>query len=159
MRPTVGMLLFGCLVGLVLGLALYTFVYAKGYSYLTNNAAACANCHVMQDYYAAWMKSSHHAVAVCNDCHTPHNFILKYANKAANGFLHSFAFTTGWFPDNIQIKRYNRRITESACKTCHAELTQSILGVHGGNELSCTRCHSNVGHSAVPFSSTLESRN
>jgi cytochrome c nitrite reductase small subunit len=51
------------LVGVVVGLGAYTFVYAKGYSYLTNNPAACANCHIMQAQYEAWMKSSHHAVA------------------------------------------------------------------------------------------------
>src|SRR5262245_316744 len=123
MRSKAGTVLVGSIVGILLGLGLYTFVYAKGYAYLTNDPAACANCHVMQDFYAAWMKSGHRAVATCNDCHTPHNLIGKYANKAANGFLHSFAFTTGWYPENIQIKPFNHRITESACKTCHRELT------------------------------------
>jgi hypothetical protein len=28
----------------------YTFVYAKGYSYLTNDPGACANCHIMADH-------------------------------------------------------------------------------------------------------------
>jgi cytochrome c nitrite reductase small subunit len=41
-------ILLGALAGLFLGLGAYTFLYAKGYSYLTNNPAACANCHVMQ---------------------------------------------------------------------------------------------------------------
>ena len=54
------------LFGVAVGLAAYTFVYAKGYSYLTNDPAACANCHVMQAQYDAWMKSSHHSVAACN---------------------------------------------------------------------------------------------
>ena len=36
------------LLGVVVGLGTYTFVYAKGYSYLSNDPAACANCHVMQ---------------------------------------------------------------------------------------------------------------
>jgi cytochrome c nitrite reductase small subunit len=144
----------GILIGLLIGLGFYTFVYAKGYSYLTHDPAACANCHVMQDYYSAWMKGSHHAVATCNDCHTPHNFVGKYAIKATNGFFHSLAFTTGRFPDNIQIKGYNRRVTESTCKSCHAELTYAILGVHEGKDITCVKCHSNVGHSAAPFSFT-----
>jgi cytochrome c nitrite reductase small subunit len=91
------------LVGVAAGLAAYTFLYAKGYSYLTNNPAACTNCHVMQGQYDAWMKSSHHSVATCNDCHTPHNLAGKYAVKANNGFWHSFYFTTGWYPDTIEI--------------------------------------------------------
>ena len=39
--------------------------------YLTNDPAACANFHVMSEYYAAWMKGPHRSVAVCNDCHAP----------------------------------------------------------------------------------------
>ena len=83
-------LIVAVLAGFVIGIGLYTFVYAKGYSYLTNNPQACANCHVMQTQYDAWIKSSHHSVATCNDCHTPHNIIGKYAVKASNGFFHSF---------------------------------------------------------------------
>jgi cytochrome c nitrite reductase small subunit len=46
-------ILVGVLGGLFVGLAAYTFLYAKGYSYLTNNPEACANCHVMQAQYEA----------------------------------------------------------------------------------------------------------
>src|SRR3990167_9787853 len=59
----------GC--GVFLGFAVYTFVYARGYSYLTDDPRACANCHVMNDQYAGWVKAPHRSVAVCNDCHTP----------------------------------------------------------------------------------------
>ena len=31
--------------GILTAVGGYTFVYAKGYSYLTNDPAACANCH------------------------------------------------------------------------------------------------------------------
>jgi cytochrome c nitrite reductase small subunit len=149
-RTVRGAVVLGGVVGLLLGLGLYTFAYARGYSYATNNPAACANCHVMQDYYAGWMKSGHAAVATCNDCHTPHNIAGKYAVKAANGFRHSFAFTTGRFPDNIQITDFNQRVTEGACRACHGQLTASIAGTHAGNDVSCVRCHFAVGHSATP---------
>lgn len=56
-------------VGLAVGLGGFTFVYAKGASYLQNDPAACVNCHIMSDQYTAWNKSSHRSVAVCNDCH------------------------------------------------------------------------------------------
>ena len=59
------------LFGSALGLGLFTFGYAKGYSYLGHDSAACANCHIMSEHYAAWMKGSHHSTATCNDCHTP----------------------------------------------------------------------------------------
>lgn len=142
----------GIVVGLVVGLGMYTFVYAKGYSYLTNDPRACANCHVMQEHYDGWIKSSHRTAAVCNDCHTPHNFLGKYATKALNGFFHSFAFTSGRFPDVIQITTRNDRVTEGACRDCHAELTTSITsGIHTG-DIACVRCHFNVGHSAASYS-------
>ncbi|HVR44368.1 MAG TPA: cytochrome c nitrite reductase small subunit [Thermoanaerobaculia bacterium] len=135
--------------GLALGLGLYTFVYAKGASYLTNDPAACANCHVMRDHFSAWIVSSHRSVAACNDCHTPPGLIPKYAVKASNGFWHSFAFTTGRFPDPLRIKESNRRVTEQACRKCHSAITAMIDPVEahrGAGPLSCIRCHRTVGH-------------
>ena len=97
-KRTLQSLILEIAIGMVVGIGVYTFLYAKGASYLTNNPAACANCHIMQEHYDGWLKSSHRAVATCNDCHTPANFIRKYVTKASNGFWHSFAFTTGRFP-------------------------------------------------------------
>ena len=131
------------LAGAAVGLGTYTFVYAKGYSYLSNNPAACANCHVMADYYGAWIKGPHRHAATCNDCHTPHNLFGKYATKAANGFAHSLAFTRGGFPDSIQIKDRSRRVTEEACRACHASIVDAI---DTGGGLSCIRCHADAGH-------------
>ncbi|HTK81124.1 MAG TPA: cytochrome c nitrite reductase small subunit [Bacteroidota bacterium] len=139
--------MLGILVGVAVGLGFYTFVYAKGYSYLTNNPEACANCHVMNDQYGGWLKSSHRAVAVCNDCHTPAGVIPKYMTKAENGFRHSFAFTTGLFPEPIRITSHDREIANIACRKCHEEITQEIEGIHGeGEPLDCLSCHARVGH-------------
>ena len=99
------------LAGLAAGLGAYTFVYAKGYSYLSHDPAACSNCHVMRSYHDGWLKASHRAAAACNDCHTPPDFIGKYTTKAVNGFFHSLAFTSGRYPDVIAIKERNRKIT------------------------------------------------
>lgn len=135
------------LVGVAAGVGGFTFVYARGASYLTNDPAACANCHVMNEQYDAWTKSSHHAVAVCNDCHAPHDFIGKYLTKAINGWNHSWAFTTDNFHEPIQITRRNRAITESACRYCHSQVVHAIdPEPAGGRELSCIRCHDSVGH-------------
>ena len=134
------------MIGIMLGVTGYTFVYAQGASYLSNDPAACANCHIMQDHYSAWLKSSHRSVAVCNDCHAPESFIGKYATKANNGFWHSFAFTTGWHPDPIQITKRNREITNNACRKCHEDIVQAIEGPEGVEQLDCLRCHDQVGH-------------
>lgn len=155
--PERPLLLFSLVVGLALGVGAFTFIYAKGASYLTNDPAACANCHIMDDHFDSWAKSSHKAVAVCNDCHTPSGLIPKYLTKASNGFWHSFAFTTGDFPDPIRIKEHNHEITENACRKCHERVVHDIdvatadvePDAHyeiGGELLQCTRCHRYVGH-------------
>ena len=147
-RPRI-VLATALLVGITIGIGGYTFVYAKGYSYITNDPQACANCHVMRDHYTAWTRSSHRSVAVCNDCHTPPGTIPKYISKAQNGFWHSFYFTTGTYPDPIRITPRNQAITETACRKCHTELTESIDPFHtstGRGGLTCTSCHNEVGH-------------
>jgi len=135
--------------GALIGVGAYTFVYAKGYSYLTNDPSACANCHVMREHLEAWTKGSHRAVAVCNDCHTPPGTIPKYVTKARNGFWHSFYFTTGRYPDPLRITARNHEVAELTCRRCHEEMTASIAAGHSGSDdrgISCIRCHSTVGH-------------
>ena len=133
--------------GAAMGVGVYTFVYARGGSYLSDDAAACANCHVMGGHYDAWLKSSHHAVATCNDCHTPHTFVGKWWTKARNGYHHSLAFTTGRFHEPIQITASNREVTEGACRYCHADVVQAIDASPGhAGPLDCIRCHGSVGH-------------
>ena len=140
------LVVFAVIAGVAIGLGMYTFVYAKGYSYLTNDPNACANCHVMQGHFDSWVKSSHHNVASCNDCHTPHNGLIpKYASKAYNGFFHGLAFTTGDYPNPIRIKPINHDITEDSCISCHQAIVASITPPHQ-EKLSCTTCHSDVGH-------------
>jgi cytochrome c nitrite reductase small subunit len=144
---TVQSIVLGISIGLIAGLGGYTFFYAKGASYMTNDPAACANCHIMREHHDAWIKSSHHTVAVCNDCHTPPGFIAKYMTKASNGFWHSFAFTTGRFPDPLRIKPHNREIAEQACQKCHHDITEAISVTHQNiQNVSCITCHNSVGH-------------
>jgi cytochrome c nitrite reductase small subunit len=138
--------LVGTFVGLALGIGGYTFVYAKGWSYLTNNPQACANCHVMEEQYSGWLKSSHRNAATCNDCHTPHDIVGKYATKAENGFWHSFYFTTGGYPENISAREKSRRITEQQCRRCHADIADDVSSPHPTASLSCIQCHGHVGH-------------
>ncbi|MDO8526567.1 MAG: cytochrome c nitrite reductase small subunit [Deltaproteobacteria bacterium] len=135
------------IVGLALGVGFYTFIYSKGYSYLSNNPSVCTNCHIMQTEYDGWIKSSHHHVAVCNDCHMPDNFFGKYWTKALNGFWHSFYFTTGSFKEPIQITKRNFKIAENNCRRCHQDVVDAMDGSHGQDKkLSCIRCHGSVGH-------------
>jgi cytochrome c nitrite reductase small subunit len=144
---TIAAIMSGMAVGMVIGLGGYTFLYARGASYLTDNPAACANCHIMREQYDGWIKASHRMAAVCNDCHTPPGFLAKYTAKASNGFWHSFAFTTGRFPEPLKIGARNQAITEQTCRSCHRAIVEAIEGPHReGAKLSCIRCHGEVGH-------------
>jgi len=135
------------LVGATAGLGAFTFVYGKGSSYLGNDPNACANCHVMRDHLDAYGKSSHRAVATCNDCHTPPGFVMKYFTKAEHGFFHSLAFTTGNFHDPIEIKERSRQVTENACRKCHQDIVHEIDPTTSSRgAMSCIRCHATVGH-------------
>ena len=80
------------------------------------------------------MKGSHRSVAVCNDCHVPHNFVGKYYTKARNGFWHSFYFTTQTFHEPIRATPGSRRVTEAACRYCHAAVVQAMgTPAHAGS--------------------------
>jgi cytochrome c nitrite reductase small subunit len=130
-------------LGLALGIGAYAFHYAKGSSYLGNDPATCANCHVMQAHLDGWQASPHHLIATCNDCHTPDGPISKYVVKALNGYHHSMAFTLGGFPENIRARPESRAVVEANCRRCHRDLVEDVA--HGG-DVSCVRCHASVGH-------------
>jgi cytochrome c nitrite reductase small subunit len=137
--------------GLSLGLGLYTFRYAEGLSYLSNDPAACMNCHVMREHVESWVGSSHHAVATCNDCHVPHALLPKYLTKLDNGYHHSAKFTLQNFAEPIRIRPVNLRKLQQNCLECHGALVQDIVDHREARrgELRCTECHRWVGHMAL----------
>lgn len=139
------------MVGLFVGVGLFTFWYGQGYSYLSNDPRACTNCHIMREQFDGWQKAAHHANATCNDCHTPKNIFLKYLSKADNGFWHSKGFTFQDFHEPIMIKPRNSAILQANCVRCHGELVSDI-NHHAGdkaNMLDCVHCHREVGHGPV----------
>jgi cytochrome c nitrite reductase small subunit len=136
-------------LGVVLGLGGYTFWYAEGASYFSNDPRACVNCHIMREHYDGWQRASHHAVAGCNDCHMPHdNLASALFCKAENGFWHSKGFTFQDFHEPIRIRPKNARILQANCVRCHQELVGDLLhlGAFGDETDSCVRCHTSVGH-------------
>ncbi len=134
-------------VAALAAIGLFTFIYARGYSYLLDDSSACANCHIMREHYQSYQISSHRH-AVCNDCHVPHDSVAhKYLIKGINGFRHSYAFT---FKD-VQvpvITADDRVIVQENCIRCHQSRVSDML--RGPDDLKqpgfCTRCHRGVGH-------------
>jgi cytochrome c nitrite reductase small subunit len=144
-RPVV---LLAILVGALRGIGGYTFLYAEGFSYMSDDPEVCINCHIMQPQYDSWQKSSHHTVAVCVDCHLPHDFLGKYIAKADNGWHHSKGFTLQNFHEPIMIKGPNARILQDNCLACHSDIVHElVVGVNGSaEEVQCVHCHVTVGH-------------
>lgn len=134
---------YALLLGLPIGLALFTFRYAEGLSYFSTDPRACANCHIMNEQYDSWSKSGHHHVAVCVDCHMPHALVPKLMTKAINGWNHSSAFTLQNFPEPIRIGPRNAAILQESCVRCHTSLAHDI------DTPSCVHCHKSVGHAPV----------
>lgn len=135
-------------VGSLLGVGIFTFGYARGYSYLLDDPNTCINCHIMEEQYDGWLNGVHSGVAGCNDCHAPHdNFFNKWYTKGENGFRHALLFTTGGYPENIQIRERNERITDGTCLYCHGDLVDEMHVTRPeGEQISCITCHSDVGH-------------
>lgn len=134
--------------GALLGSSIFVASYADGLAYLSNDPAACTNCHIMQTQFDSWQRSPHAGVAVCNDCHTPHDLGGKYITKARNGWNHSVAFTLQRFEEPIRIKSFNAAVVEENCRRCHASMVNQITGHFGAEEqeLDCVRCHRSVAH-------------
>jgi cytochrome c nitrite reductase small subunit len=147
-------------LGAFAGIGGYTFRYAEGFSYFSTDPEACVNCHIMQRQYDGWEKASHHAVAVCVDCHLPQSFIPKYLAKAENGWRHGQKFTTQAFHEPISVQAAGLRILQDNCVRCHQALVP-LLADHGRQDalphaawaagaqsktVQCTHCHATVGH-------------
>jgi cytochrome c nitrite reductase small subunit len=139
-------------LGVLIGASAMTFDHAEGTSYLSNDPAACINCHIMREQYDGWQKSAHHAVAVCNDCHTPVDFFGKYFTKMDHGWRHSKGFTLNDFHEPIQMKQSSRDVVLANCIRCHEPLAGDIahtgLAVDGAKDtsLDCIHCHTRVAH-------------
>ncbi|QCD52076.1 MULTISPECIES: cytochrome c nitrite reductase small subunit [unclassified Campylobacter] len=141
-------------IGVVLGHGLYTFVYAKGFSYMSDDPSACKNCHVMNQVFESWERGGHQHVATCNDCHVPHDFIGKWMMKAESGFGHSYAFTAKDNPVPFSANAKSKKVIQNNCIECHGEYAATSVNAkaHGGDpniqneSLSCVSCHRQVGH-------------
>jgi cytochrome c nitrite reductase small subunit len=135
-------------LGLLAGIGGFTFLYAEGLSYMSDDPKVCVNCHIMQPQYDSWQKASHHTVATCVQCHLPHGFIGKYYSKAENGYHHSVAFTLQNFHEPILIKEKSSRILQDNCLACHGGLVheQIARAADGSGEVQCVHCHRSVGH-------------
>ena len=152
--PTAWKLPVLILLGTFAGVFFYLFYISKAASYLSDDPKTCVNCHVMAPQYATWTHSSHREVAVCNDCHIPHdNFIRHYAFKAQDGLRHATIFTIHSEPQVIQIKEAGIKVVQENCVRCHSDLfnDQKRFAGHFKNTENklCWDCHRETPHGRV----------
>lgn len=141
---------FFVLIGALTGLCIYTFTYAGGHAYLSSDPKACTQCHVMQEHFDSWQKSSHHAVAKCVDCHLSHNPVKKWVDKGENGALHSMHFTLNTHPDPIKLRSWHKGTVLGNCLRCHQGLVDDVhRDPRGKDGLDCLHCHQGVAHGAA----------
>jgi len=148
---TIAGTLVAAMVGVAAGMAAFTFDFAEGTSYLSNDPRACVNCHVMRTNYDGWQHGSHHAHATCNDCHVPQDVVGKYLTKIDHGYRHSKGFTFQDFHEPIRMKDSSRGVVEQNCVRCHGALTGDLMIAHGEEPIGsssggCLHCHAAVGH-------------
>ncbi len=146
------------LTGIPVGLGLFTFHYAEGFSYFSHDPRACINCHIMNDEFDSWEKSGHHHVAVCVDCHLPASFIPKLIEKTRHGWNHSEAFTLQNFHEPIQITPRSAETVQENCIRCHADFVHDITIAESDKPeetVSCVHCHKNVGHGPTRPTSSM----
>ena len=145
------LLLASVAAGVVLGLGAFTFIYAEGLSYFGTDPKACAHCHIMNAEYDSWIKSSHHIVAKCVDCHLPQATLPKFLAKGLNGYHHSKGFTFQDFHEPVMIKPRNSQILQDACLRCHEGMVHEIVAgsTTDKNAVRCVHCHASVGHGPI----------
>jgi cytochrome c nitrite reductase small subunit len=137
-------------LGVIGGMAAFTFRYAEGLSYFSSDPRACKNCHIMNEQYASWTKGPHHAAAKCVDCHLPHDVVGKYIAKGENGYHHSKGFTLQDFHEPILIKERNARILQENCLHCHEDFVHDVVrgSTTAEDAVRCVHCHRSTGHGA-----------
>jgi len=146
-------------VAVAIGMGFHLVKESKATSYLSSDAKACINCHVMESYYATWQHSSHAQRAVCVDCHLPvDNYIDKYASKTRDGWNHSTAFTLNTYGKRMLISDDGARRVQENCIRCHSSLSNSIIKTvdryHAFDsdtlgDRKCWDCHRYVPHGKV----------
>lgn len=138
-------------LGVFVGLGLAVANVSRAASYLSDAPEACTNCHVMLPQYATWQHGSHARVAVCNDCHVPHDsFVAHYAFKVRDGLRHSTMFTLRLEPQVIRMSDAAVDVVEDNCRRCHAALVEHVaLDEATPGRPRCWHCHRDVPHGDV----------
>lgn len=154
--PTYGMKVAALVVcGIIAGSGALFAYFLRVHTYLSDDPSACVNCHIMAPYYATWSHSSHGRDATCNDCHVPHeNVVKKWVFKGQDGLGHVAAFIAKGEPQVIQAHEASSQVIMDNCIRCHTQLTNEFVSAGkidymaslAGEGKACWDCHRDVPH-------------
>jgi len=152
--------------GIICGLGGYTAYASRFGSYMSDDPATCVNCHIMAPYYATWNHSSHARNTTCNDCHVPHdNVVKKWWFKGMDGMRHAAIFTMKGEPQVIQATDKSATVIMDNCVRCHEQLNTEFVKTgkicyqqaKEGAGKACWDCHKEVPHGKIGLSSAPNS--
>ena len=140
------------LLGVAMGMGVVIARISRMHSYMLDDPEVCINCHVMNDAYATWRQGSHGRVALCVDCHLPHdNVVAKLAFKAYDGLKHSYVFTFRLEPQVLEASPAAVHVIQANCIRCHGDQLEMIR-LAGATERRCWDCHNGVHGSVISLS-------
>jgi cytochrome c nitrite reductase small subunit len=123
--------------------------YMKGYTF--DSPKSCTVCHIMQETYDSWQKSTHNKVTNCNDCHISQKG-NKFKEKTKTGYHHTVDFILNRYskPITLPLEKYD--IVIENCYRCHNHpgYAGGFYEVHHKNQMECTKCHYNTHGYPIP---------
>ena len=143
------------LLGVISGGGMQFLYMLRAHTYLSDDSAACVNCHIMAPYYATWFHSSHSRDATCNDCHVPHeNAVKKWAFKGMDGVRHVAVYLVKGEPQVLQAIPESSQVIMNNCIRCHTQLNTEFVKTgrvdymmaRVGEGKACWDCHRDVPH-------------
>ncbi len=141
-------LLYAAVTAAVIALSVFVFV-TDAPAYAGTSASTCDNCHVMDAQYENWYHAGHADVAVCVDCHLPHqNLVAYWLEKGRTGVHDVYTFSTGQTPVLIRATPETKQIIQQNCIRCHATTVDEIVAGAQAFERNCWDCHRSVAHGA-----------
>ena len=109
----------------------------------------CAQCHVMESEYEAWIHSGAHRRKKCVDCHLPNeNMAIHYVWKSIDGLKDVAFFYSGRVPERIKLTSHGAEVLQANCIRCHQVTVEFI-----NHDRKCWECHRTIAHK---LSGTIE---
>lgn len=134
--PWLKWLLSGVAAGMVL---LGVLAYAMT---TTDKRPFCATCHIMQEA-AVTQKMGTHARLACNECHAPHNLLVKLPFKAQIG-LRDFMGNVSGNDIPRPVSTLTKDVVNENCKACHTQTNSNVASMDA--KPYCVDCHRGVAH-------------